>query len=251
MLSTRQTSIVQLAREQGFVMIEALAEQMGVTTQTIRRDIGALCDNGTLSRFHGGASYRSSTANTPYEARRDTLAEEKEAIAKRVAQEIPDDSSVFIDIGTTAEAVARELLAKRGLRIVTNNLNVVSLFAGKDDADITVTCGQLRQRDLALMGDACAEFVERFQLDFSVLGVVSIAAQGDILDFSLDDGRLTQAILQCGRRAFVVADHSKFGRPAVAKVGHLRQAHSVFTDRLPEGPWRKLSDWTRVVESAA
>lgn len=251
MLSPRQQAIAKVAREQGFVMIETLADQMQVTTQTIRRDIGALCDGGVLTRFHGGASYRSSVANTPYEARRGTLAQEKETIARAVAAEIADESSVFIDIGTSAEAVARQLLHKRGLRIVTNNLNVVSILAGKEDFDITVTCGQLRQRDLALMGDACADFVARFQLDCSILGVVSISTEGDILDFSLDDARLTQAILGCGRRAFVVADHSKFGRPAVAKVGHLSQVHTLFTDRLPEGAWSRLAEHTTVVQAAA
>jgi len=250
MLSARQQTIVQLARDNGFVMIETLAEQLQVTTQTIRRDIGALCDAGVLTRFHGGASYRSSVANVPYEARRDTLSTEKEAIAQAVAAEIADASSVFIDIGTTAETVARALVGKRDLRIVTNNLNVVSIFAGKDDVDITVSCGQIRQRDLAILGDASAEFVERFQLDFSILGVVSITAGGDILDYSLGDARLTQAILGCGRRAFVVADHSKFGRPSIAKVAHVRHAHTLFTDRLPEGgAWKQLSEWTRVVQA--
>lgn len=231
-------------------MIETLAEQLSVTTQTIRRDIGALCDAGVLMRFHGGASYRSSVTNTPYEARRDAFASEKDAIGAAVAAEVPDESSIFIDIGTTAEAVARHLLAKRGLRVVTNNLNVVSIFAAKEDVDITVTCGQLRQRDLALLGDICAEFVERFQLDFSVLGVVSIAAEGDLLDFSLGDSRLTQAILGCARRAFVVADRSKFGRPAVAKVGHLRQVDTLFTDRLPEGAWTSTCELTKVVQTS-
>lgn len=250
MLSARQQSIVQLARDNGFVMIEMLAEQLQVTTQTIRRDIGALCDAGVLARFHGGASYRSSVVNVPYEARRDTLSAEKEAIAQAVAAEIADASSVFIDIGTTAETVARALVGKRDLRIVTNNLNVVAIFAGRDDVEITVSCGQVRQRDLAILGDASAEFVERFQLDFSILGVVSITAEGDILDYSLGDARLTQAILACGRQAFVVADHSKFGRPSMVKVAHVRQAHTLFTDRLPEGSsWRQLSDWTRVVQA--
>lgn len=245
-LSPRQQTITQFARERGFVMVEVLAAEMGVTTQTIRRDIGVLCDQGVLARFHGGASYRSSVANMPYEARRGTLAQEKDAIARAVAREIPDASSVFIDIGTSAEAVARELLNKRGLRIVTNNLNVVPILATKEDFDITVACGQLRQRDLALIGDACAEFVERFQLDFSVLGVVSISADGDILDFSLEDARLTEAILGCGRRSFVVADHSKFGRPAVAKVAHLSRVSTLFTDRLPDASWERLRDMTQV-----
>jgi DeoR family glycerol-3-phosphate regulon repressor len=245
----RQKTIIEQAKLQGFVTVDALATEMQVTTQTIRRDITALCDAGVLARFHGGASFLSSTSNMPYKTRLGTLSEEKDLIAKRVAEEINDESSIFIDIGTSAEAVARQLRHKKSLRIVTNNLNVVQIFAGNTDFDITVTCGQLRQRDGALVGDACAEFIERFQLDFSILGVVSLSANGDILDFSLDETRHTQAILQCGRRSFVVADHSKFARPAVAKVAHLKQASVLVTDQLPDDPqWNALADWTQVVQ---
>lgn len=245
----RQKTIIDLAKQQGFVTVEALATDMQVTTQTIRRDITALCDAGVLARFHGGASFLSSTSNMPYQARQGTLSEEKDRIAQRVAQEITDESSIFIDIGTSAEAVARHLRDKKSLRIVTNNLNVVQIFAGNTDFDITITCGQLRQRDGAIVGAACAEFIERFQLDFSILGVVSLSANGDILDFSLDESRHTQAVLQCGRRSFVVADHSKFGRPAVAKVAHLKQASALVTDHLPTGSeWSALADWTQVVQ---
>ncbi len=245
-LNPRQQSIAQLAKEQGFVMIEALAAQLDVTTQTIRRDIGYLCEQGVLSRFHGGAAFRSSVANIPYEARRETLAREKEAIATAVAAEIENASSIFLDIGTTAEAVARKLHDKQGLRIVTNNLNVVPILSAKEDFEIIVACGNVRHRDLAITGDACAEFVERFKLDYSVLGVVAISPNGDILDFTLEESRLTQAIVRCGRRAFVVADHSKFGRPAMVKVAHLSQVDTLFTDQALPAAFADLPSIVRV-----
>ena len=242
----RQQAIAQQAKDNGFVMIEAAAMQLGVTTQTIRRDIAVLCEQGVLSRFHGGAAFRSSTANIPYEARRGSFLREKELIAATVAAEIGDGSSVFIDIGTTAEAVARKLREKKGLRVVTNNLNVVSILADREDFAITVACGTVRHRDLAINGEAAAEFVERFHLDYSILGVVAITTEGDVLDFSIDEARLTQAVLGCGRRAFVVADHSKFGRPAMAKVAHLSQVDTLFTDSLPAGPWSDLREMVRI-----
>lgn len=245
-LNSRQQAIAQQAKEHGFVMIEAAAASFGVTTQTIRRDIAQLCDEGILSRFHGGAAYRSSTANVPYEARRGSLQREKELIAAMVVEEISDGSSVFIDIGTTAEAVARKLRERKALRIVTNNLNVVSMFADREDVELTVACGTVRHRDLAINGDAAAEFISRFHLDFSVLGVVAITDEGSILDFSIDEERLTQAVLKCGRRAFIVADHSKFGRPAVAKVAHLTQVDTVFADSLPARSWLSLNEYTQL-----
>jgi DeoR family glycerol-3-phosphate regulon repressor len=239
-LSPRQQRIVDTARENGFVTIDGLAATLDVTPQTVRRDINFLCEHGILARFHGGAAFRSSIANMPYETRAGSMTEEKAAIAARVAAEIPDASSVFIDIGTTAEAVADALRVKSNLRILTNNLNVVRLLAAKEDFEITVTGGIVRHRDLAIAGATSTAIVERYRLDYSILGVVAIDASGAILDFHADESALTQAIIGCGRQCFVVADSSKFGRNAIARVAKLSQASALFTNAVPDGPWAKI-----------
>lgn len=236
-LNPRQQLLVQLARERGYVTVEELVERLAVTHQTVRRDINYLCDAGILSRFHGGAAFRSSVSNLPYEARLDSMAAEKSAIARAVAAEIPDHSSIFIDIGTTAEALASELADKRGLRIVTNNINVVNLLAKQDDFEVVVCGGVVRSRDLAVVGETTTEFLSRFQVDFSVLGVVAIGQDGSILDFSVNEAPLTQAIIACARSCFVLADHTKFGRHAMARVAQLSQATALFTDALPNRQW--------------
>jgi DeoR family glycerol-3-phosphate regulon repressor len=238
-LSARQQHIVHAARDKGFVTIDELVDALDVTQQTIRRDINFLCEQGVLSRFHGGATFRSSVENLPYEARIGAMAEEKAAIAARVAEEIPDHSSVFIDIGTTAEAVAYALRSRVGLRIVTNNLNVVRMLADKDDFEVTIVGGVVRGRDMAITGPSATAFVERFRLDFSILGVVAIDRDGSILDFFIDEEPLTKAIIRCGRQCFVVADSSKFGRQAMAWVAHLSQISAIFTDAVPTDGWAK------------
>ena len=246
LLTPRQQTVVQMARERGYVTVEELVEKLDVTHQTVRRDLTFLCDHGVLARFHGGATFRTSVANVPYEARRDSLIEEKAKIGHAVAAEIPDRSSVFIDIGTTAEAVAMSLREKSGLRIVTNNINVINLLATKADFEIVVCGGTIRNRDLAVVGEAARNFVEQFRVDFAILGVVGIAEDGSILDFSIDEKPLTQAIIRCGRKVFVVADHTKFGRYAVAKVAHLSEVNVVCSDQNPEPKWRKLLDELKI-----
>lgn len=241
-LNPRQQEVVQLAREHGYVTVEDLAERLDVTHQTIRRDINFLCEHGILARFHGGAAWRSSIANVPYEARRDTMTDEKEAIGRAVAAEIPDNSSIFIDIGTTAEAVAAHLVSRNGLRVVTNNLNVVNLLAKNDSIDIVVCGGSVRNRDLAIFGQTATEFISRFQVDYTILGVVAIAEDGSILDFFVDEEPLTQAIIKCGRQTFVLADHTKFGRHAMAKVAHLTQVDAVFTDKTLDTTWHEMME---------
>lgn len=238
-LNPRQQLLVQLARERGYVTVEELVERLEVTHQTVRRDINLLCDEGLLSRFHGGAAFRSSVTNLPYEARRDSMSEEKSRIAEAVAADIPDHSSVFIDIGTTAEAVAAALMVRSGLRVVTNNINVISLLSKKEDFELVVCGGSVRNRDLAVVGQTTTEFIGRFHVDFAVIGVVAIAPDGSVLDFSVDEEPLTQAIIGCARQAFVVADRTKYGRHAMAKVAHLSQVAAVYSDALPDAAWAK------------
>ena len=113
------------------------------------------------------------------------------------------------------------------LRIVTNNLNVVRLLAGKEDFEVTVTGGILRHRDHAITGAAATAFVERYRLDYSILGVVAIDATGAILDFHADEEPLTRAVIGCGRQCFVVADSSKFGRNAIEHQVTLYVTYSI------------------------
>src|SRR5262249_42587491 len=111
----RQRQILTLTRQRGFVSIDELAGHFGVTPQTVRRDINDLCARDLLRRYHGGAGLPSSVENLAYQARRVLNHAEKRRIARLLAQHVPDEASLFINIGTTTEEVARALLKHRGL----------------------------------------------------------------------------------------------------------------------------------------
>ena len=125
----RRAQIVDLVRRQGFVSIDSLAQRFAVTPQTVRRDINALCEQAVLQRHHGGAALASSVENIAYLDRQVLCIEEKRRIAQLVAAHIPDHASLFINIGTTTEEIAKQLLRHVGLRVITNNLNVAALLA--------------------------------------------------------------------------------------------------------------------------
>nr|WP_296842276.1 DeoR/GlpR family DNA-binding transcription regulator [Thiofilum sp.] len=120
----RQQQILALARETGRVSVDELVMAFEVTPQTIRKDLNELCEARLLARVHGGAVLVSGVANVEYEQRRNMYAEEKQRIGKLCAAQIPDNSSLFINLGTTTEAVAQALLQHRNLMVITNNLNV-------------------------------------------------------------------------------------------------------------------------------
>ncbi|AFG42343.1 Glycerol-3-phosphate regulon repressor [Escherichia coli P12b] len=152
----RHNGIIELVKQQGYVSTEELVEHFSVSPQTIRRDLNELAEQNLILRHHGGAALPSSSVNTPWHDRKATQTEEKERIARKVAEQIPNGSTLFIDIGTTPEAVAHALLNHSNLRIVTNNLNVANTLMVKEDFRIILAGGELRSRDGGIIGEATA-----------------------------------------------------------------------------------------------
>lgn len=236
-LNLRQTLIVQRARAEGFVSIDGLAEAFEVTPQTIRRDINTLCDQGVLLRHHGGASLPTSATNIDYNSRRGLLPAEKERIGQLVARHIPDGASLFINIGTTTEAVARALVNHHGLRIITNNLNVAVQLSQVEDFEITVAGGRLRPRDLGVVGEATVDFINQFKVDFGIIGISGIDSDGTLLDFDYREVKVAQAIIANARQVYLATDHTKFGRPAMVKLAPISVLDGLFTDKAPPQPF--------------
>ena len=175
-MNIRQMEILEIARASGRVGVEELAERFDVTLQTIRRDLGELADHGMLDRIHGGAVMRSGVSNIGYAERRRMHEDAKAAIARACAARIPDNSSIIINLGTTTEAVARELLGHRNLTVITNNMNVANILVGNDSCEIVVAGGALRRSDGGQVGDLTTEFMAQFKPDYAIIGASALDA---------------------------------------------------------------------------
>lgn len=229
----RLAGIVELVTRQGFQTIEALAQRFGVTVQTIRRDVNVLASEGRLSRYRGGAGLASSIENMEYERRQVVNLAAKQRIAATVALDVPDGASLFINIGTTTEQTARALLGHKNLQVITNNINVAKILSGTPECSIVMAGGKVRNRDGAVTGSLAVQMFEQFRVDIGIIGVSGIDKDGGLFDYDLDEVMCTQAIIRHSRRVFLLADHSKFGRPAMVKVGHINQIAALYTDSPP------------------
>lgn len=229
-LNARQLDILGLASTHGRVLVDDLVERFDVTPQTIRRDLNVLCEQRRLARIHGGATLAGGAANLGYGARQSLVQQGKSAIGERVAAAVPDGASLFINIGTTTEAVAAALCDRRGLMVVTNNLNVANILAAGSDAEVIVAGGLLRRSDGGLVGEATADFVRQFKVDIGIIGASAIEPDGSMLDYDYREVRVAQAIIDNARRVFLVADHSKLARGAPVRIGHLSDVDTFFTD---------------------
>ena len=232
-LSARQKAILEHARIYGEVEVDPLAESFRVTPQTIRRDLNQLCDLRLLQRVHGGALVHDGVENLGYAARTHIAAAEKNAIGQRAAELIANDSSIFINIGTTTERVADHLQDHTGLLVITNNLNVVNKLRSNKSTNVMIAGGTVRPGDGGIVGETTAEFFAQFKADYAVIGVSAIDKDGTVLDYDIREVRVAKSIIKNARSVILVADATKFQREAPMRIGDIGEMDYFITDETP------------------
>ncbi len=239
-ISPRQHDILGLARAQGRVSVDELAARFAVSPQTIRKDLNDLCDRRLMHRVHGGAVVSSGVENVAYEARRFIAQGEKRAIGAAAARIVPNNASLFINIGTTTEEVARALGSHEGLLVITNNLNVATLLYRHPSIEVVMTGGPVRRADGAVVGSAAVDLVRQFKVDYAVIGTSALDEDGSLLDFDPREVRVSRAIIENARKVILVADRLKLERSAPVRIGHLSEVDVFVTDSLPSPALRAL-----------
>ena len=237
----RQLKLLQEVQRRSSATVEELALFLNVTLQTVRRDVQRLAEAGALMRFHGGVRVPSSTTENLAHPQRESLnAEGKARIATAVAAQVPHNCSLILNIGTTTEAIARALLQHRGLRVITNNLNVAATLSANSSCEVIVAGGVVRGRDRGIIGEAAVDFIRQFRVDIALIGISGIESDGSLRDFDFREVKVAQTIMEQAREVWMAADHSKFGRPAMVEVGPLSRIDRLFTDAPPPEPFPRL-----------
>ena len=237
----RQSLLLDEVRARGSVTVEALSDQFGVTLQTVRRDVKLLSDAGLLARFHGGVRLPSSTVeNIAYRQRQQLNEDAKRRIARAVARKVPDGCSLILNIGTTTEAIAQALMQHKGLRVITNNLNVAAILSDNPGCEVIVAGGVVRARDRGIIGEVTAEFIKQFKVDIGLIGISGIESDGTLRDFDYREVNVAKSIIEHSREVWLAADHSKFNRPAMVELARLAQIDMLFTDQPPPEPFERL-----------
>lgn len=233
--SRRQSEIIALLRETGRIGVEELASMFDVSPQTIRRDLNELSEARLITRVHGGAIVASGVQNLAYEARKLVAQTHKRLIGEAASRLITDNSSLFINLGTTTEEVAHALAGRAGLLVITNNLNVATELYKNKNIDVFVTGGSVRAADGGIVGATTVELIRQFKVDTAVIGISAIDPDGTLLDFDIREVNVSRAIIENARRVILVTDSSKFSRSAPVRIGTLADVDILVTDKLP-GP---------------
>lgn len=229
-ISGRQSLIMDYIREYGSVHVEDLAKKLQVTPQTIRRDLNQLYELELVQRVRGGAVIKNTVENLGYGARKTLMAEEKTAIAQLASEIISDNSSMFINLGTTTERVAEFLVDHKSILVITNNITVASILWPHSEVEVMVASGLIRHSDGGIVGTSTEEFIDRFKPDYAIIGCSAIDDSGEILDYDLREVRVSQAIIRQARSVVLVTDSMKLERTAPVKVGTLEDIDIMITD---------------------
>lgn len=231
----RQAHIAEIVRGQGNAKVDDLAQQFGVSAQTIRKDINAMCENGLLRRVHGGVELAGVNADH-YELRRILNLSAKRKIGQAAAQLISDDVTLAVSIGTTPELAVACLGQHRGLRVYSNNLHVAMTAHRFDDAQVTIPGGRLRDSEADIVGPSAVDFFESYRFDVGLFGVAAVDAEGALLDLSEEDVHSREAISRNAGTRILVLDSTKFERNAHARSGHITELDHVVCDTRPSVP---------------
>ena len=218
-ITERQARILEIVSQQGFATIDTLARDFGVSAQSVRRDIIRLDAEGLLQRFHGGVGVRE--AETPvrlgYAEKRTVAADAKQRIGRKAAALIADGSVVFLDVGTTVEAVAQALAERVRLRVFTASLAAAAILAGRPGIELFVLGGFVHGADGSLAGETTLAMLARFRFDHAVIGFSGIDRDGAPMDFDLEKVAVKQRAIDHSGHTLMVGDSSKFRKTAVVR----------------------------------
>jgi DeoR family transcriptional regulator, glycerol-3-phosphate regulon repressor len=249
--SPRHGQILGLLKEEGTISVSDLAARLGVSLETVRRDIKPLADRGEIIRMHGAIGLPSVVGEAPFERRMRENRQAKEAIARLAASTIRDGESIMLDTGTTTSYLARALLGHRRLIVVTNSSDIARTLATINGNKVYMAGGELRSDSGAALGFSAIEFVNRFSVDHAIISAGGISAASGVMDYELEEAQFGQAVLRRGRRRVVVTDASKFGQKGLVQVCTFAEVDELLVDRSPPDDLREALEEAEVAVKIA
>ncbi len=227
----RQQRILDRAREDGRVEVAALAEELDVTPETVRRDLTTLERHGLLRRVHGGAIPLESLGFEPrLDVRQERYTSEKERIAKAALDELPAEGTVLIDSGSSTQLLAELLPRDRELTVVTNSVAIAGVVAYRDNLSLYLLGGRVRGRTLAAVGEWATHALEGISVDVAFIGTNGLTVRRGLTTPDQEEARVKRAMVAASRRVVVLCDHSKVGSDHFAHVAPLDAVDTVITD---------------------
>lgn len=247
-LSARQERIVEILRATPSITTVELAQRLGVSGETVRRDLQALADDGIVQKFHGGVSLHRDVQESPFLLRLRSNVAAKRRLAREVFALLPDGASLVLDNSSTACFIAEALAERRGLTVATPSLEVARALAHSGDRHtVMLPGGTLRSSDMTLAGASALRFATQLHPDYLIVSVASLSARGGCLDFDPFEVEFKQAVCPHAQTVIVVADASKFEAPGLITSLPWEKVQVLVTDQPLPGDLARATEGVRVV----
>ncbi len=234
----RHQHILSRLANDGALTVAELVQALGVSRETIRRDLRVLAARGLIVTTHGGA-LSVDRREPALDVREGEHAAAKRAIGLRAAQFVPDGASIVLDSGSTTLAVARALTGRRRLTVYTNDWRIALLLGRRNENRVTLLGGELSDDEDAVFGLDTVQQLGQYHADFAFVGAGGISADGALTDYSRMVAEVRARMLRAASTAIVVADHSKFGRITPVRIDAMESARYLITERAPARPLAK------------
>lgn len=234
----RHDRIISLLHQRQRLTTDAFALELGVSKETVRRDLIELESNGKLKRMHGGAVPcglpAESLAEASYLERARLHKEEKRAIAHAAAALIEPGSACFIDAGSSTHALAQALLGNKGLHVITNSIDVAKTLTASPDIEVHLLGGTLQTDVPATSGESTVSEIARFHVDYAVISPTALSPEHGALDYAWHEASVARAMLAHARHNIMLANGKKLGQGSRVQICATAAIDSLVTDSQAE-----------------
>jgi len=231
----RREQIMALAYKQRYVSVRHLAEQIGASQATIRRDIHTLAAQGQLELTHGGATL---IRNSDYSFNSKSMRniEAKKQIARMASGLVQDGDQIFLDSGTTCFAMTEHLRVKRALSVIVNSIRIAQELRAAG-LNILILGGQFRPERMDAIGPMACEMIERLRGYRAFLGCDGMSMDFGLTSVDIDSAHLFNLVATNCREFILLADSSKFDSPSLYKITDFSALSTVVTEKKPVPQW--------------
>ncbi len=238
-IEDRRAKELEVLSQKGFASLTELVQLIGVSESTIRRDLEVLEDQGSVKRTHGGAVYMKDSAShrLAFADRETSAASEKLAIAKAVAELIPEGQTIVIDGGTTCYQVTQALVG-RHLSVITNSVPIASLLSADLATEVTLIGGYVYPRTGVALGPTAEQQLDSLHASKLILSCAGVTPDG-AFNANQIMVALEQKMMQIADEVILAVDHTKFGNRAVVKLCDLDRVSVIVTDSAADAQTRQ------------
>lgn len=230
LMEERRDKIMAELTARGAVHVRSLAEEFGVTTETIRKDLAALEEQGLLVKTHGGATIKGSAHELSFGVREQENASQKQAIALEAASLITPGRSIVICTGSTNLELARQLALRDDLKIFTDSLPVATALMQSEN-QVFLFGGELRETSSSVCGGWTISQIRQIEVDMCFMGTDGFENISGPATPSSQDAFIDQEIIRHSEKRYILADHTKFHRKSLYKICEWEDITALITNK--------------------